>query len=120
LAVATGPLANEFAGGTVVVVGALGAGDADALAAGDPLADGLAAAPSADWLMSVLCDPETAITAPRVTPNATGMAIGIAIRAARLRPARRRHADRCPVRIKSTSIYAVGLLKDYVIPGRQA
>jgi hypothetical protein len=112
LTVETGPLANEFAGATVAGVLAvadgdgLAAEDADALAGeiddalaedealadgeADALSEGLAVADSADWLIAVLCvPPEAAMTIPSVTPNATGMARGIAIRAARLRRVRR-------------------------------
>ena len=93
---------------------AAGAG-ALALAAGAawlPLAAGaaplaLAAAeaqePRADWSKVVAVPPpETARKIPRVRPSAIGMARGIAIRAARLLR-RRRHADRCPLSIESTS-----------------
>src|SRR5580700_3432885 len=41
---------------------------------------------------------------PSVRPNAIGIASGIAMRAARLLLLRRRHADRCPLSIQSTSM----------------
>ena len=107
----------------------LGAGGTTAAAAGSPLEDaqgdgeaaGLAAAalpdaaglpdgeahvvdPAADWLIVVGLPPETARTIPRVRPNAIGMARGTAMRAARLFLPRRRHADRCPLSIQSTSM----------------
>jgi hypothetical protein len=98
----------------VVVVPVLalpdGQGEAEALAAaaGLPdtagLADGEAHAPIADWLMVETGPPETARMIPRVNPNAIGMASGIAMRAARLFLPRRRHADRCPLSIQSTSM----------------
>ena len=67
------------------------------LAAGAaPLALALAEAqePKADCSTVVVLLPETARMIPRVRPNAIGMARGTAIRAARLLPPRRRHADR--------------------------
>jgi hypothetical protein len=82
---------------------ALAVGDAAAAGAAEPLADGLAEAPRADWAMWVVLPLEIAKTIPSVRPNATGMARGIAIRAARLR-LRRRHADRFPLIIQSTSM----------------
>jgi hypothetical protein len=82
------------------VAGAEAEGDAD----GDALPDGVAAAPSADWLIVAALFPETARTIPRVRPNAIGMARGTAIRAARPLLPRRRHADRCPLSIQSTSM----------------
>src|SRR5260370_31272536 len=78
----------------------VGAGLADA----EALPDGLAAAPRADWSIFVALPPETARMIPRVRPNAIGMARGTAIRAARLLLPRRRHADRCPLSIQSTSM----------------
>jgi hypothetical protein len=88
-----------------------GAGDAlaaAAAAAGLPdaagLADGEAHAPIADWLMVETGPPETARMIPRVSPNAIGIARGTAMRAARLFLPRRRHADRCPLSIQSTSM----------------
>jgi hypothetical protein len=71
---------------------------------GEALADGLAEFPTAVWAMCVVLPPETARMIPRVRPNAIGMARGTAIRAARLLPPRRRHADRCPLSIQSTSM----------------
>jgi hypothetical protein len=55
---------------------------AGALAAGDAEAE--AQVPRADWAICVVPLFETARTMPRVRPRATGMARGIAIRAARL------------------------------------
>ena len=88
-----------------------GQGEAEALAAaaaGLPdtagLADGEAHAPVADWLIVVTGPPDTARMIPRVSPNAIGMARGTAMRAARLFLPRRRHADRCPLSIQSTSM----------------
>jgi hypothetical protein len=83
--------------------------EAEALAAAAGLPDtaGLAdgeAHPVADWLMVVTGPPETARMIPRVSPNAIGMARGTAMRAARLLLPRRRHADRCPLSIQSTSM----------------
>src|ERR1700678_2646205 len=77
--------------------GALARADADALPDGD------ADAPSADWSILVVLPPDTAMMMPRVRPSAIGMPRGTARRAARLFRVRRRHADRCPVRIRSTS-----------------
>jgi len=77
------------------------------LAAGAALAPPLAAAeaqPRADCSIFVELPPETARMIPRVRPNAIGMARGTAIRAARLLLLRRRHADRCPLSIQSTSM----------------
>src|SRR6266567_3753121 len=113
-------------GGMPATAAASGAGapDADgqgaaalALAAGVaglPLAAGAAAlalaaaeaqAPMADCSIGVaLPPPETARMIPSVRPNAIGMARGTAIRAARLLPPRRRHADLCPLSIQSTSM----------------
>jgi hypothetical protein len=59
--------------------------------------------PKADCSMAVfLPPPETARTIARIRPRATGMAIGIARRTARLFP-RRRRAGWCPLSIQSTS-----------------
>ena len=110
------PLAKVGAAGTAalaavpVLVLPDGQGEAEALAAaaGLPdtagLADGEPHAPIADWLMVVTGPPETARMIPRVSPNAIGMARGTAMRAARLFLPRRRHADRCPLSIQSTSM----------------
>jgi hypothetical protein len=113
------PLAKLAAGGTAAVAAvpalplADGQGEADAeaealaAAAGLPDAAGLAdgeAHPVADWLMVVTGPPDTARMIPRVSPNAIGMARGTAMRAARLFLPRRRHADRCPLSIQSTSM----------------
>src|SRR5271166_3060464 len=68
------------------------------------LAAGASQEPSADWLITENPCPETAKMIPRVRPNAIGMARGTAIRAARLLPPRRRHTDRCPLCIQSTSM----------------
>jgi hypothetical protein len=73
---------------------------------GSALADAEAQEPSADWSIVETGPPETARTIPRVRPNAIGMASGIAMRAARLFLVRRRHADRCPLCISSTSMDA--------------
>jgi hypothetical protein len=112
-------LAKLAAGGTAAVAAvpalplADGQGEADAeaealaAAAGLPDAAGLAdgeAHPVADWLMVVTGPPDTARMIPRVSPNAIGMARGTAMRAARLFLPRRRHADRCPLSIQSTSM----------------
>jgi hypothetical protein len=78
----------------------------DGLAVGETLPDGLAkAATAADWLIVVVLPPVIARIIPRVNPKAIGMARGTAIRAARLFLLRRRHADRCPLGIQSTSMY---------------
>jgi hypothetical protein len=111
------PLAKLAAGGTAAVAAvpalplADGQGEAEAealaTAAGLPDAAGLAdgeAHPVADWLMVVTGPPDTARMIPRVSPNAIGMARGTAMRAARLFLPRRRHADRCPLSIQSTSM----------------
>ena len=112
------PLAKLGAGGTTAaatpapeLADGQGAGDAlDGAAAGLPeseaagLADGEPQAPSDDWLMVVTGPPETARMIPRVSPNAIGIARGTAKRAARLFLPRRRHADRCPLSIESTSM----------------
>jgi hypothetical protein len=89
-----------------VAVVAVDVGSADPDADGETLPDGLADAATAvaDWSIFVVLFPETARMIPRVRPNAIGMARGTAIRAARLLPPRRRHADRCPLSIQSTSI----------------
>src|SRR5215469_4378100 len=102
---AIAPFANESAGATappadgLAVPLALALAEADGLA----LADGLGpnrCLPNADCDSDVECDPcETAMMTPRVTPNATVMARGTAIRAVRLRRVRRRIAGRCPVSI---------------------
>ena len=83
---------------------AVAVGVAAAAAAAEALPDGLAEAPRADWAMCVVLPLETARMIPRVRPNAIGMARGTAIRAALLLPPRRRHADRCPLSIQSTSM----------------
>src|SRR5262249_15429961 len=84
------------------------AAEEPALAVALALADALGLAPNADCLIGLACELlETAMTIPRVRPNATGMARGTAIRAARLRRVRRRIAGRCPVSIQSTSMSAV-------------
>jgi len=104
LNVAVGPLANELAGATVAAAAPFAAAGAEELA----LADALGLAPNADCLIGVECELlETAMTIPRVRPNATGMARGTAIRAARLACVRRRIAGRCPVSIQSTSMSAI-------------
>src|SRR5690348_10144132 len=108
---AIGPLANELAGATVAAAAPFAAADAEelALAVGLALADALGLAPNADCLIGVECELlETAMTIPRVRPNATGMARGTAIRAARLACVRRRIAGRCPVSIQSTSVSTSG------------
>jgi hypothetical protein len=110
-------LAKVAAGATATAGSALeladGQGEAEteaealAAAAGLPDTAGLAdgeAHPVADWLMVVTGPPETARMIPRVSPNAIGMARGTAMRAARLFLPRRRHADRCPLSIQSTSM----------------
>src|SRR5215468_2757946 len=110
LNVATGPVANELAGATVVAAAPFvpAAAAELALAVGLALADALGLAPNADCLIGVECELlETAMTIPRVRPNATGMERGTAIRAARLRFVRRRIEGRCPVSIQSTSMSAV-------------
>jgi hypothetical protein len=100
-----GAAAAELAAAGALAAGALAAG---ALAAGALAAGALAAAeahePMADCATVVVLPPETAIMIPRVRPSATGMARGTAIRAARLLLLRRRHADRCPLSIQSTSM----------------
>jgi len=117
---AVGPLAKVAAGATTALVAgsvlalADGHGDADAdaegLATGEALpdaaglADGEAQPETADWLIVETGPPETARMIPRVRPNAIGMARGTAMRAARLFLPRRRHADRCPLSIQSTSM----------------
>jgi hypothetical protein len=87
-----------------VDVGSADVGSAGADADAEALPDGLAEAPRADWKIFVVLPPETARIIPRVRPSAIGMARGTARRAARLRLPRRRHADRCPLSIQSTSI----------------
>src|SRR5689334_6986059 len=99
---AVGPLALLGAGATaaaaavaVALAAAGAAGEADvhgaalalaatagALAAGEAEAE--AQVPRADWAICVAPPFDTARTMPRVRPSATGMARGIAIRAARL------------------------------------
>jgi hypothetical protein len=100
-----GAAAAELAAAGALAAGALAAG---ALAAGALAAGALAAAeahePMADCATVVVLPPETAMMIPRVRPSATGMARGTAIRAARLLLLRRRHADRCPLSIQSTSM----------------
>ena len=117
-AAAAGPDADadgQGAAAAAVDAGALtAAAGALALAAGaawHPPAAGAAALaaaeahePMADCAIVVVLPPETAMKIPRVSPSATGMARGIAIRAARLLLPRRRHADRCPLSIQSTSM----------------
>ena len=88
---------------TAATAGAFAAG-AFAAPAAEALADGLAESPAAVWAMCVVLPPEAAMMIPRVRPNAIGMARGTAIRAARLLPPRRRHADLCPLSIQSTSM----------------
>ena len=66
----------------------------------DALAEALALAPSAAWLMVEFPPPETAMKTPMPTPSATGMASGTAMRAIRLWPVRRRHADLRPAIIR--------------------
>jgi hypothetical protein len=101
-ALAAGALAAGALGAGALGAGALGAG---ALAAGAlPLAAAEAHEPRADCATVVALPPETAMMIPRVRPSATGMARGTAIRAARLLLLRRRHADRCPLSIQSTSM----------------
>jgi hypothetical protein len=87
-----------------VLAAAAGLPEAAALPDAAGLADGEPHAPSADWLMVVTGPPETARISPRVSPKAIGIASGIAMRAARLFLLRRRHADRCPLSIQSTSM----------------
>lgn len=115
LPVATGPLANEFAGATAAVPA-----EADALADGLADPDALADEPSADWLMFVRDPPEFAMTAPRVIPRATGMATGRAIRAARFRRVCRRRAYLFLVRINSPPLPALSLPQSHVIPAKTA
>jgi hypothetical protein len=112
-AAAAGADADAVGQGAVLAAAALAgalAAAAGALAAGAawlPLAAGAAAEahePRADCAILVVLPPETARMIPRVSPNAAGMASGIAIRAARLLLPRRRHADRCPLSIQSTSM----------------
>src|SRR5436190_1887044 len=104
-----GTAAAELAAAGALAVGALALA-AGALAAGAlaAVAGALAAAeahePRADCAIVVELPPETAIMIPRVRPSAIGMARGTAIRAARLLLLRRRHADRCPLSIQSTSM----------------
>jgi hypothetical protein len=100
-ALATGALA--LAAGALAA-GALAAGALAAGAGALPLAAADAHEPRADCATVVVLPPETAMMIPRVRPSATGMARGTAIRAARLLLVRRRHADRCPLSIQSTSM----------------
>jgi hypothetical protein len=90
----------------------VGVADADGLAEApaDPelLGDALAEAPRADWSIFVGLLPDTAMTSPIASPTAAGIASGTAIRPMRLRRIRRRHAGRCPVRIRPTSVSAMG------------
>jgi hypothetical protein len=79
-------------------------------------ADADAVAPSAAGAIFVLLPPETASMIPSVRASAIGIARGIAIRASLLFCVRRRHADRCRVRIRSTSTSAVALPRDHVRP----
>jgi hypothetical protein len=76
-------------------------GSAETAAAG--LAAGASHEPRADWVTRVVLLPETAMMIPSVTPRAIGMARGTAMRTARLLCLRRRHPDRCPLSIESTS-----------------
>jgi hypothetical protein len=102
------PFANELAGATAaavpVPVVALGEAEADAEAEAVLLAAAEAVGGwkwfrNACWLIVVECELDTAKTIPRVTPSATGMARGTAMRIARLRRLRRRDADLCMVSI---------------------
>src|SRR5271165_369242 len=88
--------------GSVADAGAVAGSVAEAVAGS--VAAGASQEPSADWLITENPCPETAKMIPRVRPNAIGMARGTAIRAARLLPPRRRHTDRCPLCIQSTSM----------------
>jgi hypothetical protein len=106
LPLAAGAGALPLAAGAGALPLAAGAGALPLAAGAAPLALAAAEAqePKADcWIVVVLL-PETARTIPRVRPSAIGMARGTAIRAARLLPPRRRHADRCPLSIQYTSI----------------
>src|SRR5271165_843196 len=96
-----GSVAEAVAGSVAEAVAVAGA-MVETSAAG--LAAGASQEPSADWLITENPCPETAKMIPRVRPNAIGMARGTAIRAARLLPPRRRHTDRCPLCIQSTSM----------------
>src|SRR6266851_386152 len=93
-----------LAAAAAAATGAVAVAAADGAAIAEALPEGLAEAPRADWSICVVLPPETARMIPRVRPNAIGMARGTAIRAARLLPPRRRHADRCPLSIQSTSM----------------
>ncbi|MDQ2815755.1 MAG: hypothetical protein M3Z75_28890 [Actinomycetota bacterium] len=73
-----------LAAATAATAGVLDVADGDGLATAEALPDGAAEAPRADWSIFVVVPPETAMTIPRVRPNAIGMARGTAIRAARL------------------------------------
>jgi hypothetical protein len=79
-------------------------GPLDGPADAEALAPALTHDPRADWSIVVAPLFETARMIPRVKPNAIGMARGTAMRAARLFLLRRRHADRCPLSIQSTSM----------------
>jgi hypothetical protein len=74
---------------------------------GEAFADCAAHAFRAAGAIVVALPPETARMTPSVRPSAMGMARGTAMRAVRvflpLLP-RRRHADRCPLSIQSTSM----------------
>ncbi len=100
----TGGMAAFAALAAAAVAVGVAAAAAGAAAAAEALPDGLAEAPRADWAMFVVLPPEIARMIPSVRPNAIGMARGTAIRAARLLLLRRRHADRCPLSIQSTSM----------------
>src|SRR5579863_10166047 len=91
----------------VVVVAAA---DADV----DALGEALACAPRAVWLMFAdRPPPENAMTPTTTSANATGTAMGTAMRTTRLRFLRRRHADRWPETMEFTSVFAL-------LPGRYA
>jgi hypothetical protein len=106
LPLATGAGALALAAGAAPLALAAGAAWLPLAAGAAPLA--LAAAetqePNADCWIVVVLPPEIARMIPRVRPSAIGMARGTAIRAARLLPPRRRHADRCPLSIQYTSM----------------
>jgi hypothetical protein len=114
---AAGGTTAAAAGSPLALADAQGDGEAAGLAAaalpdaaglpdtaGLPDAEAHVVDPAADWLIVVALPPETARMTPRVRPNAIGMARGTAMRAARLLLPRRRHADRCPLSIQSTSM----------------
>jgi hypothetical protein len=90
---------SQFTFAAAVVALAVADGLADAPADPELLGDALADAPKAAWSMRVGLLPETAMTIPITRPSAIGIESGTAIRAMRLRRIRRRHADRCPVRM---------------------